>query len=247
MKAPALFVAGTDTGVGKTHVARALCRELRELGLDVAVFKPAETGCEDPSAPSDALALAAASGSAEPLDLICPYRLQEPLAPAVAAARQGVTIDLGRLDAALDQLAARHDVVICEGAGGLLVPLAERVLTVDWIERRRLPVLLVGRLGLGTINHVLLSARYLAQRSVRLVGTLLSACEPPPAPGLAEGTNPAVLSSYPEVNLLGVCPHEPEGRLPAGAAKAILNQLLNAPRSRLLNKQPACAPRKGRR
>jgi dethiobiotin synthetase len=231
MKAPALFVAGTDTGVGKTHVARALCRELVASGLDVAVFKPAETGCLDASEPADALALAAASGCSEPLDLICPYRLRSPLAPAVAADLEGVRIDPGRLHSALESLRARHDVVVCEGAGGLLVPLAEGTLTVDWLEAARLPVLLVGRLGLGTINHTLLSARYLASRSVRLIGTLLSACDAAAETGLPERTNPGVLGAYPEAKLLGVCAHDPEGGLPPGAARYIVDQLLNPSRS----------------
>lgn len=231
MKAPALFVAGTDTGVGKTHVARALCRHLRGLGLDVAAFKPAETGCPSPDAPSDALALTDACGCEEPLDLVCPYRLRDPLAPAVAAAREGIRIEADRIDRALESLRSRHEVVICEGAGGLLVPLADRLLNVDWIQARGLPVLLVGRLGLGTINHVLLSVRCLAQRSIPLVGTLLSACDPIPDPGLAERTNPDVLASFPETRFLGVCAHEAGGTLPAEASRYIFGKLLNAARS----------------
>ncbi|MHB8764836.1 MAG: AAA family ATPase, partial [Deferrisomatales bacterium] len=93
----AVFVAGTDTGAGKTAVAAALCRALAARGLRVGVFKPAETGVDDPARPADALALLAASGCAASLDLVCPYRLGEPLAPAVAAARQGVRIDPARL------------------------------------------------------------------------------------------------------------------------------------------------------
>jgi dethiobiotin synthetase len=224
MRAPALFVAGTDTGVGKTHVARALCRSFRARGLRVGVFKPAETGCDDPAAPSDAVALLAASGCTEPLEIVCPYRLRTPLAPHVAAVREGVRIELGRLDAALEELRARSDLVVCEGAGGLLVPLADETLTVDWVENRKLPVLLVGRLGLGTLNHTLLSVRYLASRGIDLLGTILSACEPPRTP--AEETNPGVLSDYPEARLLGVCTHG--GDLPLGASQRLWQLLSRA-------------------
>lgn len=223
MIAPAVFVAGTDTGVGKTHVAASLCRELRKRGLKVGVFKPAETGCPDPDRPADALVLKEASGCAEPLDRVCPYRLRAPLAPAIAARREGVPIDLAVIDRCLGELRVASDVVVCEGAGGLLVPLAEATLTADWLENQGLPILLVGRLGLGTINHTLLSARHLQGRGVPFLGTVLSEGEP--GSGLAEETNPAVLASFPEVRLLGVLPHGPRPRLPRGAVEAIVGLL----------------------
>lgn len=205
MTAPALFIAGTDTGVGKTRVATALCAGLRARGVRVGVFKPAETGCPDPSQAADALALIEASGCAEPLDRVCPYRLKEPLAPTVAAQREGVVIDIAVLGRALTHLREDHDLVLCEGAGGLLVPLAEGVLNADWIESQNLPVLLVGRLGLGTLNHTLLSVRYLLSRRVELLGTVLSETEP--SSTVAEETNPAILEGFPEAKFLGVLRH----------------------------------------
>lgn len=214
-----LFVAGTDTGVGKTHVARALCTGLRARGLRVGVFKPAETGCLTPAQAADALALREAAGCTSPLETVCPYRLEAPLAPAVAAKRQGVTIDPALLDRCLASLRATHDVVVCEGAGGLLVPLAEGMLNADWIESRRLPVLLVGRLGLGTLNHVLLSVHELQRRGVPLVGTVLSPCSP--GKGLAESTNPEVLSGFPEARFLGVATHSPFPTLPEAVFAAV--------------------------
>ncbi|GAB4267954.1 MAG: dethiobiotin synthase [Deferrisomatales bacterium] len=218
MKPPALFVAGTDTGVGKTRVAAALCRALRARGLSVGIFKPAETGCADPSRPADALTLAAAAGCRAPLDTVCPYRFREPLAPAVAASRAGASIDPARLARCLQALAAGHDAVVVEGAGGLLVPLTPELLTVDWVARSGLPVLLVGRLGLGTLNHTLLSARYLRGREVPFLGTVLSAVEPPST--VSEATNPQVLAAFPEVALLGVLPHGARAELPAAAVDA---------------------------
>lgn len=220
MRGRALVVAGTDTGVGKTAVATALCLALRDRGLRVGVFKPAETGVDDPARPADALALLAASGCAAPLDLVCPYRLREPLAPAVAAARQGAGIDPGHLGACLAELRAGHDLVVVEAAGGLLVPLAEGLLTADWIAAQGLPVLLVGRLGLGTLNHTLLSARYLASRGIPHLGTVLSAAEPPST--AAEETNPGVLTTFPEARLLGVLPHGAAPGLPLAVLAAVL-------------------------
>lgn len=223
MTASALFVAGTDTGVGKTAVAAALCRALVADGLRVGVFKPAETGCVDPSRPADALALTAAAGCRAPLDVVCPYRFREPLAPAVAAEREGVHVDPAVLDARLAELRAGYDVVVCEGAGGLLVPLAPGLLTLDWIAGAALPVLLVGRLGLGTVNHTLLSARCLRGEGIPLLGTVLSATIPAEEP--AARTNPAVLARYPEVHLLGVLAHGGRPPLP-GAALATVRGLL---------------------
>ena len=205
-----LFIAGTDTGVGKTTVAVALCHLLREQGLSVGVFKPAETGCADLNRPLDALALAAAAQCDAPLDTICPYRFTEPLAPAIAAERAGTTIDLALLRARLAELERGHDRVVIEGAGGLLVPFAADLLTVDWIAELQLPVLLVGRLGLGTLNHTLLSARLLADRGVHLLATVLSATEQDDS--VAARTNAAVLERFPEVRLAGVVAHGATGR-----------------------------------
>lgn len=223
MSAPALFVAGTDTGVGKSAVATALCRALAARGLRVGVFKPAETGCADPARPADALALIEASGCRAPLATVCPYRFREPLAPAVAARREGRAVDAAVLDARLAEIRAGHDLVVCEGAGGLLVPLAEGILSADWIGSADLPVLLVARLGLGTINHTLLSARYLRERGIPLLGTVLSATDAGAGP--AEETNPEVLAGHPEVGLLGVLPHGLRSPLPERVLGAVLGIL----------------------
>src|SRR5881409_4199277 len=114
----ALFVTGTDTGVGKTFVACALATALRQRGRRVAVMKPVETGVE--GEPADALALRAAAADPAPLGDICPYRLRAPLAPAVAARLEGVTIDVDGIVTRLRRRAAGADVLLIEGAGGLL-------------------------------------------------------------------------------------------------------------------------------
>lgn len=166
------FVAGTDTGVGKTQVARALCGLLRDRGWAPLALKPVETGCA-PDAPEDALALREACGSRQALDDLCPYRFRLPAAPLVAAEAEGRTIDL----LLLESLVARATApIVVEAAGGLLVPLtrAPLITNLDLAERLGLPVVLVGRAGLGTLNHCALSALVLQQRGLQLAAIVLN-------------------------------------------------------------------------
>jgi dethiobiotin synthetase len=172
--APAgFFVTGTDTGVGKTVVACALARALRAAGRDVGVLKPAETGV-GPDGPLDARALREAAGVDDPLDAVCPVQLALPAAPSVAAAAEGRTVDTGAIRKAYDALRARHETLVVEGAGGLLVPLAEGFTMADLARELALPVLVVARASLGTINHTLLTVEALARRGLPLAGVVVS-------------------------------------------------------------------------
>jgi len=138
-----VFVTGTDTGCGKTTVACALARDAREAGLRVRVLKPIETGCEPDAA--DARALAEAAGDDRPLDALCPYRLALPAAPQIAARHESVELDLERVVRAFEAAARDADLVIVEGAGGLLVPINDSSDMADLAGQLRLPVLLVAR------------------------------------------------------------------------------------------------------
>jgi len=170
---PGLFVTGTDTGVGKTVVACALVRALRAAGHDAGAMKPAETGV-GPEGPLDALALAEAAGGADPLDDVCPQRFALPAAPTVAAAAEGRGVDLAAIRAAFERLRHRHELVVVEGAGGLLVPLAEGTRMADLARELALPVLVVARAALGTINHTLLTLEAAASRGLTLAGVVVS-------------------------------------------------------------------------
>lgn len=174
-----LFVTGTDTGVGKTTVACRLARALRARGLDVGVMKPVETGCGPELVPADALLLREAAGSPDPLEAICPCRYVEPLAPAVAARLAGaVAPDLDQMATLARELAARHEVLLIEGAGGALVPLDERHMVADLIRRLDVPALIVARAGLGTLNHTLLTVEALRSRGNAIAGIVLNAFGP---------------------------------------------------------------------
>jgi dethiobiotin synthetase len=168
-----LFVTGTDTGVGKTEVACALLRVARAGGLDAVGMKPAQSGATD-GEPTDAERLLAACDGVEPLEAICPYVLGAPLAPAVAARLEGREVSLARIVGAARALAARHAAVLVEGAGGLLVPLTERETYAELAAALGLPVLVVARAGLGTINHTALTVEALRARGVAIAGIVLN-------------------------------------------------------------------------
>lgn len=169
----ALFVTGTDTNVGKTVVTCALARGLRAGGLDVGVMKPIETGVTS-AGPEDAIALRAAAGVDDPLDLICPLQFEMPAAPSAAARAEQRDVPLAVLDAAFGELGRRHERLLVEGAGGLLVPLDTKTSMADFAARMGLPVLIVARTSLGTINHTLLSLAACDERDLEVVGVVLS-------------------------------------------------------------------------
>lgn len=191
------FVTGTDTGVGKTEVACAIARTWRARGLTVGACKPAETGVEK-DVPRDAAALAAAAADMRPIEEICPYRLEEPLAPAVAAKRAGITLDPERLGSAVAAAFRGRDRVIAESAGGVLVPYADGFDGIDLVAATGLPSIVVARLGLGTISHTRLTVEALRAKKIRVDGVVLSvgSDETAPPPGdLAAETNPAVIQA----------------------------------------------------
>lgn len=171
--AAGLFVTGTDTGVGKTVVACALLRALRRRGIDAAGMKAVETGV-GAGGPLDAIALREAAGGADPLELVCPQRYSLPAAPAVAAAAEGRAVDLGSVRAAFAALAGRHEWVVAEGAGGLLVPLTPDVCMADLARLLALPILVVARARLGTINHTLLTLEVARGRGLAIAGVVVS-------------------------------------------------------------------------
>ena len=151
-----MFVTGTSTEVGKTVVAAVLARTLEAEGKRVAVFKPAVTGLEEEGETDHAL-LRRASGSSQSDEQIAPYRYQPPASPHLAAALAGEEIDPERLRQAASAAAAEADAIVCEGVGGLLVPLSPTYLVRDLAVDLGYPLAVVAGPGLGTINYTLLT------------------------------------------------------------------------------------------
>ena len=216
----ALFVTGTDTGVGKTFVACALATALRTAGRRVAVMKPVETGVT--GGPEDALRLAAAAGDPAPLDDVCPYRFRAPLAPSVAARLEGVTIDTEHLVDLILRRAATADVLLVEGAGGLLVPVAARSTWADVAARARLPVLIVAANRLGTINHCALTARAAAAAGLAVRGFVLSQTSAEADPSAP--TNAGAIAELTGLRCRGVVAHHasPTAAVPALALDGLV-------------------------
>lgn len=204
-----IFVTGTDTGVGKTVISSAISAFFSlKKNMNVGVMKPFESGLskrDKDLLPWDAICLREASGSYDDLDIISPYTFESPVAPEVAAMLEHVNIDITIIDKIFQRIKKSHDLVVVEGAGGVLVPIKENFFFADLIQKWNAPTLIVSRLGLGTINHTLLTTHLLKERGVKVLGVILNNTD-----GLGDlpaQTNPDILKKYLDIPILGVFPH----------------------------------------
>jgi dethiobiotin synthetase len=202
-----LFITGTDTGVGKTTVAVGLTRLLRRQGLRVQVSKPVATGARETGGrwiSEDTLALAEAAGQNN-FEQITPWSFPEPVAPPVAVRLHGRTLNLSAIAAAVRRQDRPDAVVLVEGVGGLLCPLTETETIADLAKAVGLPLLVVARRSLGTLNHTLLTLEAARTRGLRLAGVLINETEP--CRDLAAESNVEELRRRMNVPLLAVVPH----------------------------------------
>jgi len=229
MPAKGIFITGTDTGVGKTIVAAAIALCLRRAGIRVAVLKPVTSGAvviDGRLCSEDAELLRWASTCTAPDADIAPYLLREPLAPSESAAREGVVIEIGPIREAFERLSVNHDFVIVEGAGGLLVPLAKDLLVADLVEELSLPLLIVARPNLGTVNHTLMTCECARSRGIEIMGVVINGLSN--QPDSAEEYAPRMISQYGAVSVSAVLP-----RCSAGNEKLIVETVAD-----LIEKQP---------
>jgi dethiobiotin synthetase len=180
-RARGIFIAGTDTGIGKTRVVVGLLRALRDAGVHATGMKPVATGTiqavsglinEDVAAISEVSAAEASRAD------INPYCFNWPVSPHIAAERAGIVIDLAVISRAYARLEACCDVVVVEGTGGWLAPIAAQATMADIAAALQLPVLLVVGMRLGCLNHALLSAQAIAQARAPLIGWIANAIDP---------------------------------------------------------------------
>jgi len=200
-----VFITGTDTGVGKTVVAAGLVASLRNSGVDIGVMKPIETGFSPRS--SDAFFLKRMAGLNDPLENICPVRFKFPLSPYTAAHLEKASIRLDKIRQAYHRLMKKHQGILVEGAGGLLVPIIRKMTMADLALRLNLPLLIVARTNLGTLNHTLLTVEVAKRRGIKVVGVIFNHLVQ--RRGLAEKTNPSVIKDFLSVPILGEIPYAP--------------------------------------
>jgi dethiobiotin synthetase len=226
-----IFVTGTDTGVGKTVITGLLAAAFRARGINAGVMKPIATGAVDtPDGPisADAVFLKKLSGVDDRLGEINPVLLRAPISPDAAAQLEGKRIEPARIMAAFRHLQQRHEMLLVEGAGGILTPIVERYLMRDLAREMELPVLVVARIGLGTINHTALTIEALHAARLRVLGIVIGNAPSRLSPGerLAQSSIEAITQS----TILGTVENDPMvdvekaevGNLMDGNAKAEL-------------------------
>ncbi|MDR4509540.1 MAG: dethiobiotin synthase [Candidatus Brocadiaceae bacterium] len=171
------FITGTDTGVGKTLVAGGLAALYKSRGFHVGVMKPIAAGCKrkgNDLVSEDAVFLQRMAEVEDGYEEVNPVALELPLAPTIAARSSNTTIDLEKVRTAYDTLRERYDLLIVEGVGGILVPIEAYYFVVDLASEMELPLIIVSRPSLGTINHTLLTVSYAREHGLDIKGIIFN-------------------------------------------------------------------------
>jgi dethiobiotin synthetase len=200
-KTQGVFITGTDTGVGKTTLAASLAAILKRRKKNVGVMKPVTTGF----ASSDTPTLMKAAGVKDDVKIVSPYQLREPLSPHLASSLENVDIDVDWIIEIYRELCKRHDYMLIEGAGGILVPLKDRFFMADLVKMLGLPLVVVSRPTLGTLNHTLLTVKYAQNQNIPVLGIVIMYHEDFKR-DIAEDTNPRELEKLTGLKILGEIP-----------------------------------------
>lgn len=195
----AFFISGTDTGVGKTTAIKVLATLLKKQGLDVGVMKPVQCAGDDAKSLKEFLQIN------DPLEEINPYCAKEPFSPHIAFARERIQVHKDKIISTFQKLRRRHDILLVEGAGGLMVPIRENYLMADLVKELDLELVIVSRLGLGTINHTLLTISKANDMGIKVCGVIFSQVSEG-ALGVPEKTNPSAIKELSSVAGLGIIP-----------------------------------------
>lgn len=204
-----LFFTGTDTGVGKTLIAASVARLFRQDARRFGVCKPVATGAERTAngwLADDTRLLIEAAQSPDIPEEVTRWAFPEPVAPPVAAGFMGIELTLDELGRSVRRQAEKHGTVVVEGVGGLLCPLTEKETVSDLVKNLDIPLVIVTRLALGTLNHTLLTLEVATRRGLRIAGIVMNATAPPG--GLAEETNLSELARRTSVPILAVVPYQ---------------------------------------
>ncbi|KXZ21845.1 dethiobiotin synthase [Bacillus nakamurai] len=198
------FVTGTDTGVGKTVISCGLAALFKQKNVDVGVFKPFLSGVPRSHPKSDTSLLKQMSQTCLSHEDITPFECKEPLAPHVALMLEGRSVGMEEVINHWRNIKDKHDCFIVEGAGGISVPLGEDYLVSHLIKALELPVVIVTRPDLGTINHTYLTVEYAKKMGLHIIGIVINGTSN--RPGLDEETNPKMIETLCGVPILGITP-----------------------------------------
>ena len=204
-----LFITGTDTGVGKTIITGGIAIALKNKHRDVGVMKPIATGCFKKGGTlesRDTQFLLQASGVKDPLSLLTPYRLKTPCSPYWAAKIENRKIQIKRIMNAFSKLTKKHEIVLVEGIGGLMVPITRGVLLIDLAKLLNLPILIVSRFTLGTLNHTLLSIAQAHQRGIPIFGLIYNHHQKKKMKRL-ETVSPQIISEFSNIKNFWTLPY----------------------------------------
>ncbi|KPJ98767.1 MAG: hypothetical protein AMK71_10895 [Nitrospira bacterium SG8_35_4] len=204
-----IFITGTDTGVGKTYVAVGLIRALREQGVSVCPMKPVETGCRVKNGEliaQDTRRLVSAAAVKESMGLVNPFRMRSPLAPSVASEIEGISIDKKRIISSYARIRGKYGFTVVEGAGGIMVPVRGKYLFLHLIRELNIPIVIVARPGLGTINHTLLTIGSALHENLNVLGVVINYAVKK-RKGHPEKTNPPVIEKLGGVPIVGTVPY----------------------------------------
>ncbi|MGM0472357.1 MAG: dethiobiotin synthase [Bacillota bacterium] len=227
-----IFVTGTDTDIGKTVITAGLVAALRQEGYDTGVMKPFQSGAIEGEnellAPDLEEVLAVTDLERTDYELMNPIRLKAPLAPSVAAKLAGEEIEIGEVESAYQQLQKEYQNLVVEGAGGLMVPLADDFLIPDLVKLLDLSIVIVARPNLGTINHTVLTVKMAENLGLEVAGIIINGLREDEM-GVAEETNPEVIAELTDVPILGVVPYVPdlESDITAGDVGALVAEYVD--------------------
>ncbi len=201
------FITGTDTNVGKTVVTACLATLFKSRGEDVGVMKPIETGVDpECSAKSDAKFLMEVTGVQDALEDVCPYRLKTPASPYQAARIEEKDLDPEKIMERFRALQSKHSMMLVEGIGGLLVPITQRYNVADLALQMNLPLIIVSRIQIGTLNHTLLTINAARQHGLKVAGVILNPVHEGELDNIEEEQG-SLIKGLSDTPILGTCPY----------------------------------------
>ena len=228
-----IFITGTDTGVGKTLAAAAVALALKKQGYEVGVMKPIETGVSSSkTGQSDAARLRAIIDGEDQLGAVCPYPFTLPVAPLAAAQAEGQAINPEVIRKIYRLLSDRYDYMVVEGVGGVSVPITPDSDVMDLMAQLKLPAVIVGRSGLGGINHALLTIEALRRRKIPVIALVLNQTSPTKSKimRIQERTTIDLLLKQAGVPVLGPLPYR------SGLSKRFRSSVIHLSRSAAITK-----------